>query len=70
MTLEYLIDRFIRVKQNKPANVNELLDFMQRCYVHGELSLKEYRDLYRGLNDRGATKPEYFYEKRKEMTTA
>ncbi|GAB7387455.1 hypothetical protein BSNK01_12920 [Bacillaceae bacterium] len=63
MTLEELIKRFVLVKQEKPSNVNELLDFIQCRYLRGELSIVEYRNLLRELSARGAEKPEYFPER-------
>lgn len=57
MTLADLINHFIRVKQEKPSNVNQLLDFLQRCYIMNEYNIVQYRDLYRKLKVRGASKP-------------
>ncbi|MEW9667969.1 YppF family protein [Ammoniphilus sp. 3BR4] len=60
MTLETLIHNFIQVKEVKPSNINELLDFIQRSYISEELSLSQYRELFKGLHERGAEKPIYF----------
>lgn len=57
--LENLIHKFIQSKKDKPSNVNELLDFLQRVYVEGVISIVEYRDIFRELNERGAVKPSY-----------
>ncbi|WP_047151778.1 YppF family protein [Aneurinibacillus tyrosinisolvens] len=61
MTIESLISQFVQVKQDKPSNAHELLDFVQRSYINGELSIVQYRNLFRELTVRGAEKPEYFY---------
>lgn len=58
MTLEHLINRFIQVKNIQPSTADELLDFVQRSYIHGDLSIVQYRDLFRELNLRGANKPD------------
>jgi hypothetical protein len=57
MTLEHLISEFIQVKNIQPSTANELLDFVQRRYIHGELSIVQYRNLFRELSARGAKKP-------------
>jgi hypothetical protein len=57
--LENLIHKFIQSKKDKPSNVNELLDFLQKEYVEGTISIAEYRNVYRELNERGAEKPSY-----------
>lgn len=62
MNLETLIHHFIQVKEVKPSNINELLDFIQRSYINGELSLAQYRVLFKGLHERGAEKPIYFID--------
>ncbi|WP_167577442.1 YppF family protein [Ammoniphilus sp. YIM 78166] len=59
MTLEMLVHEFIRVKQAPPSNADELLDFTQRCYILGNLSIAQYQNLFRELNLQGASKPEY-----------
>ncbi len=59
MTLEMLIHEFIRVKQAPPSTADELLDFTQRCYILGNLSIDQYQNLFHQLNLQGATKPEY-----------
>jgi hypothetical protein len=62
MLLEDLINQFVLMKKEKPSNVNDLLDFIQRGYVQGELSIMEYRRLFLELHTRGAEKPKYLSE--------
>ncbi len=57
MTLKELTRYYMQVKEVKPQNANELLDFVQRSYIHDQLSIVEYRNLYRELTDQGAEKP-------------
>lgn len=60
MTLAELMNQYVLEKQQKPANVNQLLDFLQRCYILNELTIDQYRRMLRKLSVRGAEKPEYF----------
>ncbi|MBU8907956.1 YppF family protein [Desertibacillus haloalkaliphilus] len=62
MKLEELIQQFRQFKQTKPQDVNELLDFIQRSYIYGELTISQYRQLFKELSERGAEKPIYFSE--------
>ncbi|MDQ0256675.1 hypothetical protein J2S74_004097 [Evansella vedderi] len=55
--LEALIDRFIKQKHYQPSHANELLDLLQREYILGSITIVEYRNVYRELNERGASKP-------------
>lgn len=58
--IENLIHQFILAKDNKPSNVNDLLDFIQKAYVEEKISILDYRNLFRELTVLGAVKP--FYE--------
>lgn len=63
MSLEELIVQFIKAKEDRPENDNELLDFLQQRYVKGALTITEYRFLLRELQARGAQKPDYSNQK-------
>ncbi|MCD8511788.1 MAG: YppF family protein [Bacillus sp. (in: Bacteria)] len=52
--LEDLIQKFIQLKKHKPNHANELLDLLKREYLQGQISITEYRETYRQLNERGA----------------
>lgn len=52
--------QFELVKKRNPLHVNELLDFIQKCYIHGELSIVEYKKLFFELDKLEAKKPESF----------
>ncbi|WP_428909569.1 YppF family protein [Niallia sp. Krafla_26] len=58
--LKELTKRFESVKQRNPLHVNELLDYLQRSYVYGELSIVEYKNFYRELDQLNAEKPQSF----------
>ena len=62
LLLEDLINQFVLLKKDKPSNVNELLDFIQRGYIQGEFSIVEYRRLFHELHTRGAEKPDYLFD--------
>jgi hypothetical protein len=59
MLLEGLINRFKSERNRNPSHVNELLDFVQRSYIYGELSIKEYKNLYFELDRQNAVKPSF-----------
>lgn len=61
MTLETVINEFIKVKLERPSNADELLDFVQKSYISGELSFSQYRTLFHELNAQGAKKPEEYF---------
>ncbi|MCQ6281241.1 YppF family protein [Bacillus sp. EB600] len=46
MLLENLIHRFELVKERNPLHANELLDYIQKSYIYGELSIVEYKKLF------------------------
>lgn len=57
MTLENVINRYMKEKDSKPGNANELLDYIRRAYIHGDLDITQYRDLARELEQHGAVVP-------------
>ncbi|KAA9021745.1 YppF family protein [Niallia endozanthoxylica] len=60
MLLENLINHFTQEKKRKPEHVNELLDFTQKGYINGELSIIEYKQLFSELNKQNAEKPHFY----------
>ncbi|USK72319.1 YppF family protein [Peribacillus asahii] len=58
--VEDLIQQFKLVKDKNPLDVNELLDYIQKSYIDGELCIVEYKKLFFELDKRGAQKPESF----------
>lgn len=59
MLVEKLIHHFKMVKKRNPSHVNELLDYIQKCYIYGELSIVEYKKLFFELDKRNAEKPSF-----------
>ncbi len=58
--LEELKNRFEQVKKRTPIHVNELLDYLQKSYIYGELSIVEYKNLFFELDQLKAEKPSDF----------
>ena len=63
MLIEELAQRFKQVKEQQPEHVNELLDFVQKCYLLGEISIVEYKELCCELDKRNAEKPQSYFIK-------
>ncbi|MCQ6277548.1 hypothetical protein JMM81_22075 [Bacillus sp. V3B] len=57
MMVQDLINRYKTVKNQNPSHVNELLDYIQKSYIQGELSIVEYKKLFFELDKRKAEKP-------------
>ncbi len=67
MLLKDLMYGFTIAKERNALNLNELLDFTQKCYINGEISIAEYKKLYFELNKLGAKKPESFICNNREL---
>lgn len=63
MIIQDLILRFKQLKKRNPLHANELLDYLQRSYINGELSIVEYKKLFCELDKRNAEKPEEYFFK-------
>ena len=59
--LENLIHSFELIKNRKPLHANELLDYLQKSYVFGELSIVEYKKLFSELDKLDAEKPHSYF---------
>jgi hypothetical protein len=57
MLVENLINHFQNEKNRSPLHVNELLDYLQKRYISGELCIVEYKKLFAELEKRNAEKP-------------
>ena len=62
MFVHELRNKFIAKKEYEPTTANELLDFARQTYIRGELSLSDYRNIIRILEEEGAKKPEYIIQ--------
>lgn len=65
MLIENLVQRFTDAKNYSPSHANELLDFLQKSYISGELSIVEYKKLFCELTKHSAEKPSEFFMKTK-----
>ncbi len=61
MLVEDLTRRFNLVKNREPLDVNELLDFVQRRYVAGEITIAQYKKLFFELDQLNAEKPHSYF---------
>lgn len=59
MTLADLILKYEHSREKQPPNPDQLLDYLSSCYIRNELSIAQYRELYRSLYEKGAKKPKY-----------
>lgn len=62
MNVHELKDKFSQLRSYNPEDVNELLDFARKAYVHDEIPLSAYRMIVRELEAQGATVPESYKE--------
>jgi hypothetical protein len=58
MNISELKTRFIESKDYPTDNVNQLLDFAKKAYIHNEINIKEYSLLIRDLEAKGAMIPD------------
>lgn len=58
MNIRELKSRFIQSRDYTTDDVNALMDFAKKAYIHNEISIKEYRLLVRELESQGAVVPE------------
>lgn len=61
MLLENSIHRFEAEKNRKPSHVNEVLDYIQKCYIYGEISIVEYKQIFSQLDKLNAEKPQSYF---------
>jgi len=58
MDIRELKSKFIQSRDYNTDDVNTLMDFAKKAYIHNEISIKEYRLLVRELENQGAVLPE------------
>ena len=61
MLVDNLISRFKLVKNRNPLHANELLDYVQKCYIEEEITIVEYKKLYFELDKHKAEKPQFYF---------
>ena len=67
MLIDDLVQQFILVKERNPLHANELLDYLQKSYIYGEVSIVVYKELLRELEKRQAEKPTSYFIKNLPM---
>ncbi|WP_071394035.1 YppF family protein [Bacillus tuaregi] len=63
MTIENLIYQFKEEKNFNPSHANDLLDYIQKCYIEEKLSISEYKKLFCELDKMQAEKPLSYFIK-------
>lgn len=58
MNISELKNKFVKTKDYSADNVNQLLDFAKRSYIHNEINIREYSLLIRDLEANGAMIPD------------
>lgn len=58
MNIHELKYKFESTKKYAPNDVNELLDFVKRCYICQDIPTSDYRKLINELETQGATVPD------------
>jgi hypothetical protein len=66
MLMKELVQHFTNVRNYSPSHVNEILDYLQKCYIFGELSIVDYKNLFSELNKLNAEKPSEYFIKPKQ----
>ena len=62
MNISELKSRFIQSRDYNTDDVNELMDFAKKAYIHNEIDIKEYSLLVRELENMGAVIPDNYKE--------
>lgn len=61
MSIHELKLLFLQFREYVTDDVNELLDFTKKAYIYDQISIYDYRDLVKDLEDLGAVLPEINY---------
>ena len=62
MDIRTLKSKFIQSRAYSTEDVNALMDFAKKAYIHNEIDIKEYRLLVRELETQGAVIPDNYKE--------
>jgi hypothetical protein len=62
MDIGSLKSKFIQSRDYSTDDVNTLMDFAKKAYIHNEINFKEYRLLVRELEAQGAVIPDDYKE--------
>ncbi|ETI70026.1 YppF family protein [Neobacillus vireti] len=58
MDIRELKSKFIQSRDYNTDDVNALMDFAKKAYIQNEISINEYRQIVRELENQGAVIPE------------
>ncbi|MEH6994630.1 YppF family protein [Neobacillus drentensis] len=58
MDIRSLKSKFNQSRDYNTDDVNALMDFAKKAYIHNEINIKEYRLLVRELESQGAVIPD------------
>jgi hypothetical protein len=58
MDIRELKGKFIQSRDYTTDDVNALMDFAKKAYIHNDINIKEYRLLVRELEKQGAVIPD------------
>jgi YppF-like protein len=62
MDIRSLKSKFNQSRDYNTDDVNALMDFAKKAYIHNEIDIKEYRLLVRELESQGAVIPDDYKE--------
>jgi hypothetical protein len=62
MDIRSLKSKFNQSRDYSTDDVNALMDFAKKAYIHNEINIKEYRLLVRELESQGAVIPDDYKE--------
>lgn len=62
MEIRELKSKFIQSRDYTTDDVNSLMDFAKKAYIHNEIDIKDYRLLVRELEKQGAAIPDDYKE--------
>jgi hypothetical protein len=62
MDIRELKSKFIQSQDYTTDDVNALMVFAKKAYIHNEINIKEYRILVRELENQGAVIPDHYKE--------
>ncbi|MDF2857210.1 MAG: hypothetical protein K0Q87_3061 [Neobacillus sp.] len=62
MDIQVLKGKFNQSRDYKTDDVNALMDFAKKAYIHNEININDYRLLVRELEAQGAVIPESYKE--------
>lgn len=59
MNINELKSKFLQSRAYNTDDVNALMDFAKKAYIHNEITIKDYRLLVRELETMGAVIPDH-----------